>query len=83
MNTEHRWNPEMGDVDWDICNSWFMPALTGLPELEHALCAFDNEHIVAPGGYLNGNELYAAPAAQGRFRARPGSVHTFLPYIHS
>ena len=59
MNTEHRWNPEMGDVDWGLCNSWMMPALTGLQELGHALCAFDNEHIVAPGGFLNGHIIYA------------------------
>jgi len=29
-----------------------------MPELEHALCAFDNDRIVAPGGYANGNDRY-------------------------
>jgi hypothetical protein len=32
-----------------------MPALTGVHELEHALCAFDNEHIVPPGGFREGH----------------------------
>ena len=78
MNTEHRWNPEMGEVDWGACNSWLMPAISGQAELSQAVCAFDNDHVVPPAHaeYANGHALYAA---QESFAARLGSVDACHP----
>ena len=82
MNTEHRWNPEMGEVDWGACNSWLMPAISGQAELSQAVCAFDNDHVVPPAHaeYANGHALYSA---QQSFAARQGSVDACHPLSRS
>jgi|LauGreDrversion2_3_1035106.scaffolds.fasta_scaffold425851_1 hypothetical protein len=63
-----------------------MPAIQGLPELEHALCAFDNEHIVGPGGFKNGNDRYVGsgrpPVARPpRYMARENSMLACHPLV--
>jgi hypothetical protein len=37
-NTQHRWNPEMADVDMMIPDSWLIPALSqNRLHIEHAM----------------------------------------------
>jgi len=39
----------MGNVDWDMVNSFVLPAITKSRDFVDVTCAFDNDRIIPPG----------------------------------
>jgi hypothetical protein len=59
----------MGDVDWDIVNSWVLPAVVNERDLVGAACAFDNDLVVPAGRPRRGGRGHSHEIDPGRLHA--------------